>query len=66
MGQFVTAIKDTSFCQVIAVKELMYSSMIIMGKFVTATQVIVMYGFIAVIYFVLNTALLRVSQKIKF
>jgi putative glutamine transport system permease protein len=66
VGQFVTAIKDTSFCQVIAVKELMYSGMIIMGKFITSTQVIVMYGFIALIYFTLNTVLLKLSQKIKF
>jgi putative glutamine transport system permease protein len=66
VGQFVTAIKDTSFCQVIAVKELMYSGMIIMGKFITSTQVIAMYAFIALIYFVLTTVLLRVSQRIKF
>lgn len=66
MGQFVTAIKDTSFCQVIAVKELMYSGIIVMGKFVTGTQVIIMYGFIAVIYFIVNTLLLWLTDRIKF
>ncbi len=66
MGQFVTTIKDTSLCQVIAVKELMYSSMIVMGKFVTGTQVIIMYGLVAVIYFIVNTILLGLSKKIKF
>lgn len=65
-GQFVTVIKDTSFCQVIAVKELMYSSIIVMGKFVTGSQVIMMYALLAVIYYVVNTALLALSGKIKF
>ncbi|MDR3049571.1 MAG: amino acid ABC transporter permease [Elusimicrobiota bacterium] len=66
MSQFVTAIKDTSFCAIIAVHELMYSGMIIMGKFVTSTQAIVLYALIALIYFTLNTALLKLSNKIKF
>lgn len=65
-GQFVTVIKDTSFCQVIAVKELMYSGMIVMGKFVTGFQVIVMYAFIALIYYVINTIFLSLSKRLKF
>lgn len=65
-GQFVTVIKDTSFCQVIAVKELMYSSIIVMGKFVTGFQVVMMYALIAVIYYVVNTVLLALSKRINF
>jgi len=66
MGQFVSVLKDTSLCQVIAVKELMYSGMIVMGKFVTGTQVIIMYGFIALVYYVVNTVLLKASERITF
>jgi aspartate/glutamate/glutamine transport system permease protein len=63
MGQFVTAIKDTSFCSVIAVKELMYSGTIIMGKYVKSSQVIALYGVIALVYFCVNMALLGFSRK---
>lgn len=62
MGQFVTTIKDTSFCSVIAVKELMYSGTIIMGKYVKSTQVIALYGVIAIVYFCVNMTLLAFSQ----
>jgi putative glutamine transport system permease protein len=62
MGQFVTAIKDTSFCSVIAVKELMYSGTIIMGKYVKSTQVIALYAVIAVVYFCVNMTLLGLSR----
>ncbi|MCI1209255.1 MAG: amino acid ABC transporter permease [Treponema sp.] len=65
MGQFVTAIKDTSFCQIIAVKELMYSGMIIMGKFVHSYQIIVLYTLIACIYYIVNLTVVRLSRKIE-
>jgi aspartate/glutamate/glutamine transport system permease protein len=64
MGQFVTAIKDTSFCSVIAVKELMYSGTIIMGKYVKSIQVIALYAVIAFVYFSVNMLLLALSKKV--
>jgi aspartate/glutamate/glutamine transport system permease protein len=63
MGQFVTAIKDTSFCSIIAVKELMYSGTIIMGKYVKSIQVIALYAVIALVYFSVNMLLLGISKK---
>ena len=66
MGQFVTAIKDTSFCWVVGIEELMGAGMIIMGKFVTASQVIMMYALIAVIYYCVNSLVIYASTKIKF
>ncbi|MDR3243186.1 MAG: amino acid ABC transporter permease [Elusimicrobiota bacterium] len=66
MSQFVTAIKDTSFCAIIAVHELMYSGMIVMGKFTYSRQIIVLYALIALIYFIINTTLLKLSDRIKF
>ena len=64
MGQFVTTIKDTSFCQIIAVKELMYSGMIVMGKFVSSVQIIMMYIGIAIVYYIVNILVLKISEII--
>lgn len=64
MGQFVTAIKDTSLCSVIAVKELMYSGTIIMGQYVKSVQVIGLYVVIALVYFIINMLLLGASKKV--
>lgn len=63
MGQFVTIIKDTSLCAVIAVHELMYSGQIIMGKYVKSSYIIALYAVIAMIYFGVNTLLLWISRR---
>ncbi len=64
MGQFVTILKDTSLCAVVAVHELMYSGQIIMGKYVKSSYIIALYAVIAVIYFCINSLLLYVSKKV--
>ena len=63
MGQFITIIKDTSLCAVIAVHELMYSGQIVMGKFVKSSYIIALYAVIAFIYFGVNSFLLFVSKR---
>lgn len=64
MGQFISILKDTSLCAVVAVHELMYSGQIIMGKFVKSVYIIALYAIIALVYFVINTILLYLSQKL--
>lgn len=64
MGQFVTILKDTSLCAVVAVHELMYSGQIIMGKYVKSSYIIALYAVIAVIYFCINSLLLYISKKV--
>ncbi|MFA6688013.1 MAG: amino acid ABC transporter permease [Sphaerochaetaceae bacterium] len=66
MGQFVTCIKDTSFCQVVGISELMLNATIVMGKFRYASQVIVLYSLVALIYYLVNISVLHLSKKIKF
>lgn len=63
MGQFITIIKDTSLCAVIAVHELMYSGQIVMGKFVKSSYIIALYAVIAIVYFGVNSLLLYISRR---
>ena len=63
MGQFITIIKDTSLCAVIAVHELMYSGQIVMGKFVKSSYIIALYAIIALVYFGVNSLLLFISKR---
>lgn len=63
MGQFITIIKDTSLCAVIAVHELMYSGQIVMGKFVKSSYIISLYAIIALVYFGVNSLLLYISKR---
>lgn len=63
VGQFVTIIKDTSLCAVVAVHELMYSGQIIMGKYIKSSYIIGLYALIALVYFGINTLLLGISRR---
>lgn len=63
IGQFVTIIKDTSLCAVVAVHELMYSGQIIMGKYIKSSYIIGLYALIALVYFGINTLLLGISRR---
>ena len=63
VGQFVTIIKDTSLCAVVAVHELMYSGQIIMGKYIKSSYIIGLYAVIAIVYFSINTLLLYISKR---
>jgi putative glutamine transport system permease protein len=66
MGQFVTCLKDTSFCQVVGISELMTNATVIMGKFRYANQVIVLYILVALIYYLVNISILALSRRLKF
>lgn len=63
IGQFVTIIKDTSLCAVVAVHELMYSGQIIMGKYIKSSYIIGLYALIALVYFSINSLLLCISRR---
>lgn len=65
ISQFVTVIKDTSFLySAIALQELFGSSQILMGKYYQAGQVFMLYGTIAVIYFVVNFIISQFSRRL--
>lgn len=55
ISQFVTVVKDTSFLYaVIALQEMLGKASILMGRYTATSQVFVLYGLLAVIYFVIN------------
>jgi putative glutamine transport system permease protein len=63
ISQFVTVIKDTSFLySVIALQELFGKSYILMGRYAETSQVFVIYGLVALMYFVINFSISQFSR----
>jgi len=63
MSQFVTVIKDTSFVWAISIEELTGRGMILMGKYSSFAQVLLLFGSIAATYFVLNFTLSTIARR---
>lgn len=53
LSQVITIIKDTSFLKVVDIPEFMRNSSVVMGQLRTPAQIITLYGFIALTYFVI-------------
>ncbi|MGO4941611.1 amino acid ABC transporter permease [Ruoffia tabacinasalis] len=65
MSQFVTVIKDTSFLwSVLALQELLGKANILMGRYTATSQVFVLYGLLALIYFVVNFTISQIARKL--
>ncbi|MGX7243454.1 amino acid ABC transporter permease [Enterococcus quebecensis] len=63
VSQFVTVIKDTSFLySVIALQELFGKSYILMGRYAQTEQVFMIYGLVALMYFVINFSISQFSR----
>lgn len=66
ISQFVTVIKDTSFLySVLALQELLGKANILMGRYSTTEQVFLLYGLLAIIYFVVNFSISSFSRYIE-
>lgn len=66
LSQVITIIKDTSFLKVVDIAEFMRNSSVVMGQLRTPAQIITLYGFIALVYFVICFSLscvVRYYQK---
>lgn len=66
LSQVITIIKDTSFLKVVDIAEFMRNSSIVMGQLRSPAQIIILYGFIALTYFVICFSLscaVRYYQK---
>lgn len=66
LSQVITIIKDTSFLKVVDIAEFMRNSSVVMGQLRSPAQIITMYGFIALTYFVICFSLscaVRYYQK---
>ena len=56
-SQCTTVIKDTSYLRGIDVHEVMRNSAVVMGQASTLQQILLLYGFVLLTYFVLNFAI---------
>ena len=66
LSQCTTIIKDTSFLKAVDIQEFMRNSSVVLGQAKTAGQILALYGFVLLTYFVLNFALslaVRAYQK---
>ncbi|MGL5434851.1 MAG: amino acid ABC transporter permease [Lachnospiraceae bacterium] len=66
LSQMITVIKDTSFLKAVDIAEFMRNSSIVMGQLRTPGQIITLYVFIALVYFVICfslSCLVRGYQK---
>lgn len=66
LSQVITIIKDTSFLKVVDIAEFMRNSSVVMGQLRTPAQIIILYGFIALVYFLICFSLscvVRYYQK---
>ena len=65
-SQCTTVIKDTSYLRGIDVHEFMRNSAVVMGQASTLPQILLLYGFVLLTYFVLNFAIslaVRADQR---
>lgn len=53
-SQVTTIVKDTSYLKVVDIHEFMLNSTYVMNAANTVSQILIMYGFIALTYFVIN------------
>lgn len=66
VSQYITVIKDSSFLwAVIAIQELTGKVTILMGRYFQTDQVFILYGILAVIYFIINFSLSSVFRRLQ-
>lgn len=57
LSQVITVIKDTSFLKIVDIAEFTRNSYVVLGSLRTLPQILALYGFVALTYFVLNFTL---------
>lgn len=66
MSQFVTVIKDTSFLwSILAMQELLGKANILMGRYTSTAQIFVLYGLIALMYFIVNFSISQIARRLQ-
>ncbi len=65
ISQFVTTIKDTSFCAVVGTYELSFTSKIVAAhrSIVTAEDILLLYLLVAMIYYVINRLFSGIARR---
>ncbi|MDR0905884.1 MAG: amino acid ABC transporter permease [Oscillospiraceae bacterium] len=66
VSQFITVVKDTSFLwSVVAIQELTGKATILMGRYYRVNQVFILYGIVALTYFIINFGLSNVFRHVQ-
>lgn len=63
LSQVITVIKDTSLLWAVLIEDFTGKGMILMGKFSSSSQIFMMFGFMALVYFVINFALSTIVRR---
>ena len=65
VSQFVTTIKDTSFCAVVGTYELSFTSKIVAAHrtIVTAEDIFLLYALVALVYYVINRIFSGIARR---
>jgi putative glutamine transport system permease protein len=64
-SQFITVLKDTSYVWVVGVEEFTGAGMIILGRYTATAQFFAIFGFIAVIYWLLCSLLAQIARVLE-
>jgi putative glutamine transport system permease protein len=66
VSQFITVVKDTSFLwAIVAIQEMTGRATILMGRYYRIDQVFILYGIVALTYFLINFSISTVSRKVQ-
>ena len=65
LSQGTTVIKDTSYLWAVGIEEFTGKGMILMGSFATSSQVFLLFGFLALSYFIVNFIISCTMRSIK-
>jgi amino acid ABC transporter membrane protein 2, PAAT family (TC 3.A.1.3.-) len=65
LSQSITVIKDTSFLWAVGIEEFTGKGMILMGSFVSSSQIFLLFGAIAATYFIINFTISCCVRTIK-
>ena len=65
-SQLITMVKDTSFLwSVVAIQELTGKATILMGRYYRADQVFILFGALALVYFIINFGISIIIRKLQ-
>lgn len=65
LSQSITLIKDTSFLWAVSIEEFTGAGMIIMGSLVSSSQIFLLFGTIALVYFLINFSISLCVRRIR-
>ena len=64
LSQMTTVIKDTCYLRAVAIADFMWQGMVVIGQYAKSfTQIVVVFGFMAAVYFIINFTVSLLVRK---